>query len=361
MDACTPSSPYFVCIGSANIGTVAVDASNLTPGKTYLFWLDGYSGSICTYYIYVSGDFNLFKVPDILDVHIPQIKTQECNPSGVYDIIFDLDRHEQFSRENVSANWEVKRPDGKVEKFTTFTNTFDTLSYNFTQSGNYEICVSTYTLCSFSSDVFCKQFQIVVQENDAPIDIQKMDFCISEDPLVIQVSSAQTGNLLPNVSWSGVGIDSLGLFDPSVAGIGTHQLSFQVSIDACLYADTITIVVRDATVGDVCDDDDPETINDVIQTDCTCKGEKVSGTIETSDIGFTIVPNPTSQHILIKSNTHNAATISIYDVNGKVVLSFDDVVLNHTLLDITDLARGIYFVTLRTINVTSTQKMVKMD
>lgn len=287
MDSCDPNGPYVVCNSLSNTGTIVITNTSLIPGKTYVLWIDGYQGSVCSYYIRVVGDFNAFTIPDIHDIKVQGLSETTCNPAGNYTINFELEPGDTFAKENVSAFWEVQRPDGEIEKFTTYTDRFDTLSYYFHQTGNYEICVTTYNLCSLSSPIICKEFEINVKQSEPPIEIVKKDFCLNEEPFIIEALHTLTGNVLQNVMWSGIGIDSLGFFDPSLAGIGTHQIYFQVLIDSCLYEDTTSIVVRDANVGDNCDDGDPETIDDMIQDDCQCRGVLEDGISDTETWYYT--------------------------------------------------------------------------
>jgi hypothetical protein len=76
MDACNPGGPYIACDGNANTGTITVNASQLEPCKTYIFWIDGWAGSVCSYYIQVVGDFHVCELPPIEDITIDQA----CNP-----------------------------------------------------------------------------------------------------------------------------------------------------------------------------------------------------------------------------------------------------------------------------------------
>jgi hypothetical protein len=361
MDTCNPSGPYQVCSGNANTGTVTIPCSNLIPGKTYVFWLDGYQGSVCAYFIQVKGDFNYFEIPDVNDIKVQGLSENECNPAGIHNINFDLAPSYTFAKENVSAFWEVKSPDGEIEKFTTYTDRFDTLSYNFTQTGSYEICVYTDNSCSLVGNYFCKEFEIDIKQSEPPIGIIRKDFCLNDQDFVLEAVNNYTGVLLQNVIWSGVGIDSFGSFNPSITGIGNHEIYLEVEIGACIYNDTVLINVRDGLIGDNCDDKDSTTVNDVIQPDCTCKGKKVSSTNDFKDFGLSIIPNPSKDKFIIKSLLNENVEIKVVNINGQFCTNINKFVLNENQIDVSTWASGMYYVLVKTKNDVTALKFIKVE
>ncbi|HDQ15651.1 MAG TPA: T9SS type B sorting domain-containing protein, partial [Bacteroidetes bacterium] len=78
-------------------------------------------------------------------------------------------------------------------------------------------------------------------------------FCISQAPQTLTAVD-------PGGTWSGTGVNSSGVFDPSSAGIGQHEIIYTIA-DPCGDADTITIEVvdnYDATItaaGPFCDNE----------------------------------------------------------------------------------------------------------
>ena len=76
---------------------------------------------------------------------------------------------------------------------------------------------------------------------DATIDdINPTNFlCVANNP--VQMTAATTGGV-----WSGTGVDAAGLFDPAVAGVGTHTITYTIS-DPCGDLDTKDIIVGDLT------------------------------------------------------------------------------------------------------------------
>jgi len=71
MEECNPGGPYIICDGGSNTGTIIVPAESLTPCKTYIFWIDGFGGSICSYYVEVEGDFQECVIPPVTNIEIP--------------------------------------------------------------------------------------------------------------------------------------------------------------------------------------------------------------------------------------------------------------------------------------------------
>ncbi|MBK8625595.1 MAG: hypothetical protein IPN86_08575 [Saprospiraceae bacterium] len=164
MDVCSPGGPYVVCNGNANTGTVTVDASSLEPCKTYIFWIDGYSSSVCSYYINVTGNFNVCTIPAINDITIDS----DCNPlcplAGTLPVSVVSDPGPP-SIENINGAllyWDITFPDGSTinELVTSIQDDGVTIDVPFTQPGEYEICVRSWHPCPAFSAPFCKKFTL---------------------------------------------------------------------------------------------------------------------------------------------------------------------------------------------------------
>jgi gliding motility-associated-like protein len=117
----------------------------------------------------------------------------------------------------------------------------------------------TYTISGACGD--SDAISIVVNDSyDATI-TPAGPFCDNDAPFTL--SAVDAGGV-----WSGNGVFSNGVFNPTVAGIGTHQIIYTIS-GSCGDADTIDIVVvdsYDATItpaGPFCDNDAPVTLNAV--------------------------------------------------------------------------------------------------
>lgn len=74
---------------------------------------------------------------------------------------------------------------------------------------------------------------------------------------------------------------------------------------------------------------------------------------------FSVYPNPASDLINITSSESNIAKITISDINGRVVKSFDFNNVSETSLNISDLANGVYMLNFDNDGVISTKKFIK--
>ena len=77
--------------------------------------------------------------------------------------------------------------------------------------------------------------------------------------------------------------------------------------------------------GDPCDDEDPSTLNDLLDENCDCVG----GTVGTQSeaIEFEVYPNPASGSVKIQANSFTVSSVQIIDASGRVVLDAPRVVL----------------------------------
>lgn len=76
------------------------------------------------------------------------------------------------------------------------------------------------------------------------------------------------------------------------------------------------------TVGDPCDDDDPNTVNDVITEDCVCEGELGTGVDEREALAMRLWPNPNDGHsfFLQISCATDDLRVALIDATGRLLL-----------------------------------------
>ena len=113
--------------------------------------------------------------------------------------------------------------------------------------------------------------------------------------------------------WQGTGVTAIGEFDPTVAGVGTHTITYQTSSTECFARDSINIEVYTGTA---------------------C----LTGINTISDInGISIFPNPVSSNLNITGITD--FLITILSTSGQIVLTAK----NRNSIDISSLNDGQYF------------------
>ena len=101
-------------------------------------------------------------------------------------------------------------------------------------------------------------------------------------------------------------------------------------------------------IGESCDDEDPNTINDAIQEDCECVGIINSTVDELEALSVLIYPNPASNNLTIDLGdlTGLNTTIKLYDSSSKLV--FEKQSTSTLFIDVSVYAKGLYTLELST-------------
>jgi len=115
--------------------------------------------------------------------------------------------------------------------------------------------------------------------------------------------------------------------------------------------------------GDPCDDGDDTTVNDVYTADCDCVGE-VDGLDEATAMSWTLYPSPVRDvlNLRLEGDAWSGAIdgdveVMVLGSTGQVLRS--ERLAGQTQLDVSDLASGVYFLTLRSpAMATSTRRFV---
>lgn len=99
-------------------------------------------------------------------------------------------------------------------------------------------------------------------------------------------------------------------------------------------------------VGMPCDDGNVNTQNDVIQEDCSCKGEGINSVEDLPKHSAKIYPNPVTNflHLDVKESV-KIQKISIINIYGLTVYMNKE---NKNTMDLTNLVSGIYFIKIET-------------
>ena len=101
--------------------------------------------------------------------------------------------------------------------------------------------------------------------------------------------------------------------------------------------------------GDECDDDNVNTINDVLSADCVCVGEDTTTFVfEFDGLEIDMFPNPTSGEVTFRvDGFHAGMMMQVMDASGRVVWSEPNLSLQgNTTFDLSQLSAGTYNVML---------------
>ncbi len=178
---CNPGGPCIVYSGSNNTGTVTISSSLLTPCKTYVFWIDGFSGSVCSYYAFVTGTWNNCSVPKVIDLELDSPCDPLCPSYDPVTVTATGDPTHIPPIEEINGAvyyWDITNPDG-----TTFQYVFEgadglSLDYVFYQEGTYEICVTPYHPCDQFGDPYCEEYTFYPLEDD----YREIQICTGDFP-----------------------------------------------------------------------------------------------------------------------------------------------------------------------------------
>jgi hypothetical protein len=190
---------------------------------------------------------------------------------------------------------------------------------------------NTYTVTGTDANGCVNTGTITITVNQLPV--------VDIAPYTEAVCDVVTNYSLTNVSpltgvFSGANVTGT-TFNPSAAGVGVHPITYTVTdINGCVGSD-----VENITVGDC------------------------SGIEENSSIVVSVYPNPTNGEFTLAINNANFSniTISIVDIHGKIVYNEMNVTIAQDYIkqiNVSDLARGVYFVKLNNGSDISTKKLI---
>lgn len=108
-------------------------------------------------------------------------------------------------------------------------------------------------------------------ENACGIDVQDVSFTIETPPtlsisgpdtLCLTDSSVQLTGSIAGGNWSGDGVSGSGVFDPGLAGVGTHEIVYEATVSLCTVYDTLSIEVLPLPVLNISAADTEACVND---------------------------------------------------------------------------------------------------
>jgi len=181
MDVCSPGGPFVICNGNANQGTVTIPGDQLEPCKTYVFWIDGFSGSVCSYYAWVSGTWNNCSVPEIEDIILDTRCDPPCPSFDPYTLKAIADPNADPPIENITGaiyTWEITSPSGNVTNYTIEGPDGLEIEHTFLETGTYEVCLTTYHPCDGYKGPICREFTF----EELPPQYLSLVLCTSDFP-----------------------------------------------------------------------------------------------------------------------------------------------------------------------------------
>lgn len=146
------------------------------------------------------------------------------------------------------------------------------------------------------------------------------------------------------------------LLDSMCNCVGTLYVSGCMDPDACNYNPLANIDDNTCILpGSPCDDGSALTINDSLDVNCNCVGLDISGLNE-SEFEFELHPNPVIDVLTLETSIADQKTIFILDIQGKVLKEFTAKGHAQTI-DCSALASGTYLIKVR---VNDSEKMKKL-
>jgi uncharacterized protein (TIGR02145 family) len=111
-------------------------------------------------------------------------------------------------------------------------------------------------------------------------------------------------------------------------------------------------------IGDPCDDDNPDTYDDVIQEDCECAGTPSTSVDELEALSVLIYPNPASNNLNVDLGDLEGedVRIQLYDSSGKLV--FEELRNSSVAIDVSTYASGLYSIVILTADVELKRQVV---
>lgn len=176
---CDPNGPYVIFSDTASTGNISIPSSLLTPCKKYILWIDGFEGSVCSYYAFLTGRWENCSLLPIKDIKLdfnckplcPSYEAITINAIPEKGVLPD-------SIDEAIIYWDITDPNGLTYNYTLEGPDGWHLDYVFHQEGTYEICITPHHTCNQSGQTYCKEFTF------APLKkvYQKFNVCIDDFP-----------------------------------------------------------------------------------------------------------------------------------------------------------------------------------
>ena len=253
--------------------------------------------------------------------------------------------------------------------------------YNANQQGNYSVVVTNTNNCSNSDTVF-----VSVNQNPTISLVSSTDSICSNGQSVTFTATPQGG------TYSGIGIDQFGVFNPQLVNIGTNMIYYEfTNSNGCYAKDSSEVEVlqkplvslalttsslcstsgtinlsgglplgglysgNGVTFGNIFDPSvsgvGTQTITYSFTDQYGCSDNSIDfilvdvcNSLETiKDSKIIVYPNPANEFINL-NNIPVSSSIEMFDVTGKKILKINEVGESNIEIDISELSSGIYFI-----------------
>jgi len=164
----------------------------------------------------------------------------------------------------------------------------NTITYTVTQDG-----------CTGEESIVIDVFDIP----DATITSTVTTMCSGDEPITLTATT-------PGGNWTGTGVTTDGIFDPEIAGLGDHTITYTVGTGTCLDDDQIIITVNSTPVVTITNQEDLCSTDAEVTLSATPTGGTWSGTGITNPTNGTFNPETAGagEHTITYTVTQNGCT-----------------------------------------------------
>ena len=164
----------------------------------------------------------------------------------------------------------------------------NTITYTVTQDG-----------CTGEESIVIDVFDIP----DATITSTVTTMCSGDEPITLTATT-------PGGNWTGTGVTTDGIFDPEIAGLGDHTITYTVGTGTCLDDDQIIITVNSTPVVTITNQEDLCSTDAEVTLSATPTGGTWSGTGITNQTNGTFNPETAGagEHTITYTVTQNGCT-----------------------------------------------------
>ncbi len=283
-------------------------------------------------YILIAPDHSIVE-QDIWPVPSAQTFITKFESHGIQEASCDETLTASFTSDvtEVCETNDVSYNDASVGAVTTWSWTFEggdpansndqnpTVTYNASGTYNVELEVSDGTETN----------SVLMEDYITVNDIPEVELVSFDDACVGWPEFELTGGSPAGGVYSGTGVTD-GMFDPGVAGIGTHMITYTYTENNCENLGEQSIYV------DAC-----------------------TGINESDEVGLSIYPNPTNGEFELELNYTGVVSIKVYNMLGVMVYGQEGIASGKFVksINLKGMEDGIYFIAVRADDKTYGKKL----